>query len=278
MGIKNIGQVIYTLRKAKGITQEELANNVGISMQAVSKWECGGVPDTELLPVIADYFKVSIDTLFGRDISDYGDAYTAAMKKLASIEPENRISELFGLIWRLQNALIGKTNPSDIIKPPGISKEDNFIPYSRVLWDSGISLLNISKNSPYALIMPDSDERSGKLLDSIDYIPLFKMLSEQDAFDSLILLYKKDKKAFTPKLLEKSLNITIERAQEIINSLSKFNFIGATEIEVDDELQYVYTLRHNPEFLAFLTFANEIIVPPNNFYIAHHGRNKPYLS
>ena len=61
-----IGQIISELRKAKDSTQEELANAVGISAQAVSKWENGGTPDTELLPAIADYFDVPIDRLFDR--------------------------------------------------------------------------------------------------------------------------------------------------------------------------------------------------------------------
>ena len=59
--MNNIGLNILALRRKKGITQEELAKYVGVSAQAVSKWENGGVPDTELLPKIADYFEISID-------------------------------------------------------------------------------------------------------------------------------------------------------------------------------------------------------------------------
>ena len=43
--MNNIGLNISTLRKEKGVTQEDLAKYVGISAQAVSKWENGGVPD-----------------------------------------------------------------------------------------------------------------------------------------------------------------------------------------------------------------------------------------
>ena len=65
----SIGQRILELRKTHGSTQEELANVVGISAQAVSKWENGGAPDTELLPAIADFFNIPIDRLFGRKAS-----------------------------------------------------------------------------------------------------------------------------------------------------------------------------------------------------------------
>ncbi|MFQ7536648.1 MAG: helix-turn-helix domain-containing protein [Clostridium sp.] len=57
---------MQTLRKQRGITQEELAKAMQVSTQAVSKWECGGTPDAMLLPRLADYFNVSIDYLFGR--------------------------------------------------------------------------------------------------------------------------------------------------------------------------------------------------------------------
>lgn len=61
----NIGNRIKELRKERGITQEELANNIGISFQAVSKWENGiALPDITLTPTLASYFGVSMDELF----------------------------------------------------------------------------------------------------------------------------------------------------------------------------------------------------------------------
>jgi DNA-binding XRE family transcriptional regulator len=81
MMTEHIGKQIAALRKAKGVKQEELASYVGVSAQAVSKWENGGVPDTELLPRIADFFSVSIDSLFDRSITDYSDMKTALAKR-----------------------------------------------------------------------------------------------------------------------------------------------------------------------------------------------------
>lgn len=58
---------ISVLRKAAGLTQEALAGKLGITFQAISKWENGlSCPDVQLLPDIADIFGVSIDELFGR--------------------------------------------------------------------------------------------------------------------------------------------------------------------------------------------------------------------
>lgn len=55
--MEEIGTNIRLLRKTKNITQEELANALHISYQAISKWENGSSqPDIALLPAIANYF------------------------------------------------------------------------------------------------------------------------------------------------------------------------------------------------------------------------------
>lgn len=64
--IINFGDQLKSLRKQKGVTQEELASFLGITFQAVSKWERGeGLPEISLLPLIADFFCITIDELLG---------------------------------------------------------------------------------------------------------------------------------------------------------------------------------------------------------------------
>lgn len=61
-----IGQTIKQLRKAKGVTQEELARALNLTYQAVSKWENDTAqPDIMMMPPLATYFGVTIDELFG---------------------------------------------------------------------------------------------------------------------------------------------------------------------------------------------------------------------
>ncbi len=57
---------IKILRKAKGMTQEEMGSALGLSYQAISKWENdAALPDVQMIPKIAEYFGISIDELFG---------------------------------------------------------------------------------------------------------------------------------------------------------------------------------------------------------------------
>ena len=62
----NLGMKIRELRHRDGRTQEALAESLGVTSQAVSRWESGGsYPDMEMIPAIANYFHISIDELFG---------------------------------------------------------------------------------------------------------------------------------------------------------------------------------------------------------------------
>jgi len=65
MNTLSLGSKIKALRKAHGITQEQLADTIGISFQSVSKWENNiALPDVTLVPVIASYFGITLDELF----------------------------------------------------------------------------------------------------------------------------------------------------------------------------------------------------------------------
>lgn len=63
-----MGRKIALLRKGQNMTQEALANALGVTNQAVSKWEQDSCcPDIALLPKIAELFEVTLDELFGRE-------------------------------------------------------------------------------------------------------------------------------------------------------------------------------------------------------------------
>lgn len=62
----SLGENIRRLRRARDLTQEQLADRLGVTYQSVSRWEVGSAyPDIELLPAIADIFSVSVDELLG---------------------------------------------------------------------------------------------------------------------------------------------------------------------------------------------------------------------
>lgn len=62
---------LQNIRKEKGLSQESIAERIGVSRQAVAKWETGqSYPDVENLILISDMFKVSIDKLVKEDYDE----------------------------------------------------------------------------------------------------------------------------------------------------------------------------------------------------------------
>ena len=77
----NMGRMIRKLRKERNLTQEELAEQLNITPQAVSRWESGaGLPDISQIVPLANVFGVTTDVLFGRDGMDGEEVIPAFIK------------------------------------------------------------------------------------------------------------------------------------------------------------------------------------------------------
>ena len=182
MGIEIIGKKIASMRKEKGIKQEELANCVGVSTQAVSKWENGGVPDTELLPKIADFFGVSVDSLFGRNITDYSDLRSALIKKICDTPHDECFKLVFNYCWDMERALmphadgIEKCSIEDYEK--GIGEDAQH--YSSIMQNDGFTRMGIANRSQYFLIVPEPKRTDKAYFNGIDYPAFFKDISDDD--------------------------------------------------------------------------------------------------
>jgi len=85
-----LGHAIKRLRTERGVTQEQLGEAMGVSYQAVSKWETGAtLPDVALLPELAVYFGVDIDALFSIDDSDKLKRIDRVIEGHEQYTPEN---------------------------------------------------------------------------------------------------------------------------------------------------------------------------------------------
>lgn len=90
----NIAEHIKRLRKQRGITQEDLAGFLGVSFQAVSKWERGdGYPDITILPSIANFFGVTLDELVGMNELRNEEKREETLRQARLFASEGRIAE-----------------------------------------------------------------------------------------------------------------------------------------------------------------------------------------
>ena len=96
--ICKIGEKIRQLRSQHKMTQEQLADRLGVSYQSVSRWENGVTyPDIEFLPAIARQFSVTLDYLLGQDDAEKLKQIRARIRAIANMT-ENDVEELIDVI------------------------------------------------------------------------------------------------------------------------------------------------------------------------------------
>ena len=295
--MENIGTNIMELRKTKGVTQEALAEAAGVSIQAVSKWENGGCPDTALLPAIADFFEVPIDALFGRDVTKHGDVINQ-LRKLFDYKDGNPFhmggtrkmaNDFFEICWAF-NRIIMNHDLNREIEPIadvlGQRSKENKKPHvlSRNVVDGCTILMNLI-GSPYFMLMPEPKDgwKSG-LLDIQEYDKLFKILADSETLKAILWLCERPLSAYGPpkpltkKGIRDKLGFTEEQADKQIEALLKLKFITQKDIELDDAIVPTYetTIAQTP-VLPLLVIAKELITQPDNIgsgdYYGHRWNN-----
>ncbi len=103
MNIK-IGAIIKKLRTENNVTQDALAATIGVTPQAISRWESEGCyPDIELLPALADFFSVSTDELLGYKLSEREEELARIKKEIERLSEVGTVEERISFA---RNALV----------------------------------------------------------------------------------------------------------------------------------------------------------------------------
>lgn len=100
----NFGGRLKSFRKKRGLTQEQMAEYMGVSSQAVSKWENNiSYPDVSLLPILANLFSVTTDELLGVDIARRAEQTEEICRTADELCEAGKFAEAVGY---LRNALV----------------------------------------------------------------------------------------------------------------------------------------------------------------------------
>ena len=271
-----LGENIALYRRKRELTQEALGEAVGVSMQAVRKWENGGLPDTTLLPAIARTLGVSIDALFGVDAVPEG-VEQAIARDVGGLPKEERMARAFELCWALQRALFGITELEEANDIHWFmdKEKDHF---SQILLNSGIALMEIDCFSHYFFLAPEPKEGWDKRLQNREeHTKLFALLAQPDVYDLLVFLYQRDQNPFTVRLIEKQLSIPPERSREILTGFAAYKLVKIKRLELDDETIEVFSPDVSPSLIGVLTFANELCRTPTSFSCYSGARERPYF-
>lgn len=281
-----IGEKISKYRKLKGFTQEQLGESVGVSGQAVSKWENGGVPDTYLLPTISKVLGVSIDALFGveKKISDYtqdeilDDLFKFCLQKMHC--KDNRIDFfkfMFDTIWTVQSAYFGNES-RPLLKDVVEKNRGNSQITSQIINDEGTTYLSLVENFPFFSAVCDTPEISKKLLSEKNFSEFFSLLASEDGMKAILFTQSATETSqYTADMIAKKIGITLERFLEVEPLLVKYGLLNEDSLTLDDSVIKVYHKWSNPEIRPLLMMAYQFINARQCYYDFSCNRTKPYF-
>ncbi|SDL42906.1 Transcriptional regulator, contains XRE-family HTH domain [Clostridium cochlearium] len=92
-----LGEKIYKLRKINGLSQEDLAAELNVSRQAVSKWERGITPDIENMVKIANFFDCSLDDLMNDNLSSIDDIGNEVEEDIITEKQKSKLNEYWAI-------------------------------------------------------------------------------------------------------------------------------------------------------------------------------------
>lgn len=281
-----IGEKIAKYRKLKGYTQEQLGEFLGVSGQAVSKWENGGVPDTYLLPNIAKVLGASVDILFGveKKISDYtkdeilDDLFKFCLQKTNCKEDKIDFFEfMFETIWTLQSAYFGnesRTMLKDIIEKNSGNQQIT----SQIINDEGTTYLSLVENFPFFCAVGDTPEISKKLLSEKNFAEFFSLLASEEGIKAIIFTQTATETSqYTADMIAKKIGITLESFLEVEPLLVKYGLLNEDSLTLDDNVIKVYHKWSNPELRPLLIMAYQFINARQCYYDFTCNRTKPYF-
>ena len=223
----NISKNMANLRKKAGITQEQLAAALNVSSQAVSKWETNTCqPDTLTLPLIANYYKVSVDYLFYGDEYTYDDIYDKNKKKVSSFPQMSK--ESYEEALRIFASAHHGITHGNLIKK-GLMVDEP----SHISNENGISLLS---GKGYGIVIERRFFENFNLDTASFSSKIFKILSDKNTLFTLMAIISmsdisynelKDKLGFDDITLNNALEPLINNSI-VIEKKSKHKSLGKT--------------------------------------------------
>ena len=215
---------LQTLRKNRGVTQEQLANHLGVSPQAVSKWENGSYPDGDLLPQIADYFEVSIDYLYGRakDNVSLEQQLLEAIKGI-NVPPDYDHSEhmdrIMKYIWAMQLGLW----PENKQYFDRTRSEGDHVIVSTLYDKSGFNFFRLNKSLEFFTVMKRPENGFASYFKVTDELAaLFAFLGKKENLEVLFYLLSLDAgNGVSVSTIAKKVGISETQAGEAIGYIKK---------------------------------------------------------
>ncbi|MBR7143051.1 MAG: helix-turn-helix transcriptional regulator [Clostridia bacterium] len=267
---------IKRLRLEKNLTQEQLATKLGVSAQAVSKWETSETyPDGALLVPLANELEVSLDELFGNETVTMADISGRIVKLIHNTEATERFNVARDIGWQIERGLFNCLMEIEKKYDPNEIKNQNNASY--ILDDNGFTIVS-NGIEPFFSVFPQPAEGYGHFLnDKDDLQKIFAALSHTDTINALIYLYHRTENyVFESSVLSKDCEISNDKIDAVLNDLLLLKVMRKQNLTINGEERTLYYSRPSHNLLALFIMAKQIGYK-GDYRLQSHIRNTPFF-
>ncbi len=290
MASSAVGKMIAAFRERTGISQGDFGKRLNVSAQAVSRWERGGMPDTALLPKIAEVIGCSLDDLY-----DISTARTKTMEELLTQElrdtpPEQRMQRAVQLAWHLMK-LNGSTVVGDSADPTfaaataceDADKDDRSSARVQqptncyISSDKGLMYASVAAKFKYVMFMQEPDDGFASIMNGIDdYQKLFSLFGKEHRLAVYLLGFSlPPNKQFTLDYVCTQLGLSRELAQEILDELCEYRMLNYLSIQAAEHCVDTYAVPENAAIVPFLYFGKTLMRDGKSYVLCARLRESP---
>lgn len=274
-----IGKQIKKYRCIKGITQEQLGRLVGVTTQAVSKWERGGTPDAELLPHLSQILGVSIDALFGREEQSF---VVSLARQICQMPNEEAYRYAFDICWAIEIGLTQDISMIDdflstFIKHSAISadKTDYF---SKMMQDGGIAGARLSPDLHHFFLMVEPKSGIKNQIADLETLRgVFQIFADKKLLRIIFYMYSRLNTPIATSLISKNTGIDTHEVDRCMEILCKNNLATRSVVATADGEINTYMFHQESSVIPLLCFADEIAKKDYRDFICSFDRTKPLL-
>lgn len=275
-----IGDQIKKYRTEKGITQEKLGQLIGVTTQAVSRWERGGMPDADILPHLADALGVSIDALFGRE--EQSLELTIA-RQLCQMSRDEAYRYAFNICWAIEIGLVGDISIIDDIMGRFIdksitSKDKKKDYFAKIINDSGIANARISPGfQNFFLMVEHCGNLKEHLSDPEALQHVFEIFADEKLLRIIFYIYSSPNVPISASLIAKSTGLSLKEVDSCMKILCSNNLAVHKIVATIEGKMNTYIIRPESYAVPLLCFADEIAGNHSHPFWGNFDRSKPLI-
>lgn len=252
---------IKKYRQLKSMTQEQLGNRIGVSGQAVSKWEKGSMPDASILPMLADALDISIDCLYGRQQYDTNDIPSQIISYLTASN-ETSFDTAYRIAWISAVCGLHTKELFEIVgtETPVLEKLRGKDQLGQLESKAGFLVSNFTLETQFLMLVnKHGEDFRDFLMPTENYAKFFSILADEKTISILLVFYhKKSGVLIFPETIANIIHLSLKDTTKRLEKLYACNILYREMILQDDIEKYAYTSYESLFILALLILAKSI--------------------